>query len=78
MLVDESEQGCKPAEKQLRKKTQHSGQLLCAWTGTDVGRKERQECVVSGSSTDFECKTASSVKRLSMSKNANQVITQNK
>lgn len=34
--------------------------------------------MVSGSSMDFECKTASSVKRLSMSKNANQVITQNK
>lgn len=60
-----------------KKKKPSSGQLCCR-IGTNVGRKEGQECVVSGSSTDFECKTASSVKRVSMSKTAKQVITQNK
>lgn len=49
-----------------------SGGQLCCQTGTKVGRKEGQECVVSGSSTDFECKTASSVKRVTTSKTAKQ------
>lgn len=78
ILADEPKQRCKPAGKQPRGKKKKSSGQLCCRIGTNVGRKEGQECVVSGSSTDFECKTASSVKRVSMSKTAKQVITQNK
>lgn len=62
VLAYEPGQGCKPAEKANQGK-KCSGQSF-SWTGTNVGRKEGQECVVSGSSTDFECKTAFSVKRI--------------